>query len=183
MSARRGRGARREARPGHWCCRRCPTAWGSPARIVLRAVPDARTGCVEIDLSVRCVPGREVAAEEPLGFRRIVTLPEPASYDDLELRVRGRVGADLQSAPQRGPARGRDCVVERQPRPAVLGARRDRRRPRHHLVGGPLRPDTRSSTLRWVGTRTVSDLQLRLLPDADARLPDRAHAELAGRQP
>ena len=148
-----------------------PEAWGTPARIALRAVSDGRTGCAEVDGSVRCVPGREVAAEEPLGFRRVVTLPRAATYDGLQLRVSGRSGGRLQR---------------------LLG------RQQFGLVttSSHSNPDLRSSALaavdgdpgttwsaalsdlhprldvRWLGVRTVRGLELRLLPDADARIPN-----------
>ena len=40
-----------------------------PQTVVLRAMSNPRTGCVVVDAAVRCVPGRDVAPEEPLGFR------------------------------------------------------------------------------------------------------------------
>ncbi len=148
-----------------------PEAWGSPARIVLRAVFDDRTGCVEISRSVRCVPGREVAPEEPLGFRRIVTLPEAASYDGLELRVRGRAGAELQALLDEGQVVTANASSSSNPdlRSSGLAA----------IDGDPgttwsaaLSDRNPQLDLRWDGQRTFSGLDLRLLPDADARLPN-----------
>lgn len=148
-----------------------PEAWGTPARIALTAGSDARTGCADIEGSVRCVPGRDVVGEEPLGFRRVVTLPRPATYDHLRLRVSGRVGPALL-----------DLLGKRE-----LGVM---------TASSSSNPDLRSSALaaidgdpgttwsaalsdlhpqlelRWLGERTVRGLSLRLLLDADARMPN-----------
>lgn len=149
-----------------------PEEWGAPARIVLRAVSDARTGCVEVATSVRCVPGREVAPEEPLGFRRLVTLPEAGQYDDIELRVRGRVGADLEALLDRDKFATATATSRSNPdlRSSALAA----------IDGDPgttwtaslsdVHPELR---LTWFGPRRVTGLQLRLLAEADARLPNR----------
>ena len=58
------------------------------------AVEDARTGCADVDGAFRCVPGREVAAEEPFGFRRAFELAEADDYG-ADLRVRPRPGDPL----------------------------------------------------------------------------------------
>lgn len=68
-----------------------PADWGAPDTVVLRAGQDARTGCVEIESSVRCVEDRSVASEEPHGFRRAFGLPAPAEYD-AALTVRADAG-------------------------------------------------------------------------------------------
>ncbi len=148
-----------------------PEAWGAPARIALRAVSDARTGCAEVDGSVRCVPGRDVAAEEPLGFRRVVTLPTAATYDEVQLRVAGRFGPRLQR------------LLDRQQFGVVTAsstANPDLRSSALAAVDGD--PGTTWSAalsdlhpqleVRWLGARTVRGLELRLLPDADARIPN-----------
>lgn len=148
-----------------------PEAWGTPARIVLSAVTDARTGCAEVGGSVRCVPGREVAAEEPLGFRRVVTLPRAATYDRLRLRVAGRFGVPLQGLLNR---RQFGVVT------ASSNSNPDLRSSALAAVDGD--PGTTWSAalsdvhpqldVRWLGVRTVRGLALRLLPDADARMPN-----------
>lgn len=156
-----------------------PEAWGSPARIVLQAVSDDRTGCVEVAGSVRCVPGREVAPEEPLGFRRVVTLPEAATYDDVELRVRGRAGADLQALLDEG----RDAIAT-----ASSAGNPDLRSSALAAVDGDsgttwsaaifdVHPELE---LRWDRPRTVSGLELELLAEAAARLPDRLQVRWPG---
>ncbi|MFL6135876.1 MAG: alpha-(1-_3)-arabinofuranosyltransferase, partial [Nocardioidaceae bacterium] len=72
-----------------------PDRWGNPDQIVLRALGDGRTGCVEVDGDVRCVSGREVAAEEPAGFRRRFSMAAAADFG-AALRVRARPGAGLE---------------------------------------------------------------------------------------
>ncbi|GAB2447350.1 alpha-(1-_3)-arabinofuranosyltransferase family protein [Nocardioides hungaricus] len=149
-----------------------PEAWGSPQRIVLRAVPDARTGCVEVEGSVRCVPGRAAAPEEPLGFRRVVTLPESARYDEVDLRVRGRVGPRLQALLDRGQVAVATASSSSSPdlRSAALAAIDGDPGTTWSAALADLNPQLE---LRWVDTRTVRGLELRLLPEADARLPNR----------
>lgn len=149
-----------------------PEAWGSPERIVLRAVSDARTGCATVETSVRCVAGREVAPEEPMGFRRVVTLPEAARYDDLELRVRGRAGSELQALLDRDQLATATATSSGNPdlRSSALAA----------IDGDPgttwtaalsdVHPELR---LGWFGPQRVTGLDLRLLPEVAARLPNR----------
>lgn len=146
-----------------------PEAWGAPDTIVMRAGRDARTGCVEIERSVRCVQDRTVASEEPHGFRRALTLPEPAEYD-AALRVRADAGPDLdevllrdQPAAIRASSTGID-----DPRASALAA----------VDGDPgttwsaslddLRP---TIELNWLRERTVRGLDLSVHVATAARLP------------
>lgn len=155
-----------------------PEAWGSPARIVLRAVSDDRTGCVEISRTVRCVSGRDVAPEEPLGFRREVTLPAAASYD-LGLRVRGIVGPELQALLDEGQEATATASSTGNPdlRSSALAA----------IDGDPGTTWTAALfdahpelELRWEGPRPVWGLDLELLADAAARLPSRVTVSWPG---
>ncbi|HYF74326.1 MAG TPA: alpha-(1-_3)-arabinofuranosyltransferase family protein [Nocardioides sp.] len=149
-----------------------PEAWGAPARIVLRAVGDDRTGCVVVDRSVRCVPGREVAAEEALGFRRTVTLPASATYDDVRLRVTGRFGARLQALLDRRQAGALTASSSSNPdlRSSALAAIDGDPGTTWSAALSDLNPQLE---LRWLGQRTVRGLALRLLSDADARMPNK----------
>ena len=145
-----------------------PQAWGNPDEIVLRDVSDRRTGCADVGGDVRCVSGRAVAAEEPTGLRRLVTLPE--SEFDARLEVRGRPGdalGDLLLRDQPVGVSG-SSTGSPDPRASALAA----------VDGDPgstwtasladLRPTLRMS---WLGKRRVTGLDLSLSPDAPARLP------------
>ena len=111
-----------------------PEAWGTPEAIVMTAAQDGRSGCVQVDGDVRCLPGRDVGGEEDTGFRRELELVGAASYEaevrvPTPLRHRGRGGTP------RGPAGQCDVVEPGGARRPGLRARRPRRRPRHRLDG------------------------------------------------
>ena len=61
---------------------------GRPDVIVLRAVTDARRGCVVVEGDVRCVHDREVAGEEEFEFQRRFVLPEPGYEARIEAALR-----------------------------------------------------------------------------------------------
>ena len=146
-----------------------PQAWGNPDDIVLRDVSDRRTGCADVDGDVRCVSGRAVAAEEPTGLRRLVTLPESGVFD-ARLEVRARPGDALGALLLRDQPVGvsGSSTGSPDPRASAIAA----------VDGDPgstwtasmadLRPTLRMS---WLGKRRVTGLDLSLSPDAPARLP------------
>ena len=110
-----------------------PDAWGSPAAVLLEAALDARSGCVDVELTVRCQVGRERSGEEETGFARRFSLPEDATYDTrFWVRPsRGRPGRGGAAA--RLPGVGHLDQPGRPGRPSI-GIRRARRRRRHHLA-------------------------------------------------
>ena len=146
-----------------------PEGAGAPDAIVLRAIGDDRTGCAVVDLDVRCVQGREVSAEEPLGMARRITLPQAAAYD-ASLRVRGVPGRALETLVRQDSLRGRPGLVERRRRPAGLGPGGGGRQRRHHLVGRPLR----RATERGPAVAAAADDRLRSR-SASTRTPRRGH--------
>lgn len=146
-----------------------PEAWGSPATILLRALTDARTGCVIVDGDVRCVSPRVVPSEEPNGFTREFTLPRATSVQTA-LRARPRPGVELESLIQRDQplnVRGSTTGVP-DVRASGLAA----------VDGDPgtawtarvddLRP---ALSLNWLGKRRIDELQIRVDPDAPVRAP------------
>jgi arabinofuranan 3-O-arabinosyltransferase len=146
-----------------------PARWGNPDVIVLRAVTDRRTGCVDVDRDVRCVVGRDVADEEPAGFRRTFGLAENGTYV-ADLRVRARPGDELARLLLRDQPVGVSGSSTGDPdqRASALAA----------VDGDPgttwtasladLRPTLR---LSWIGQRRVTGLRLAVSGDAAARLP------------
>ncbi|WP_165807256.1 alpha-(1-_3)-arabinofuranosyltransferase [Nocardioides currus] len=74
-----------------------PETWGDPEAILLEAALDARTGCVDVELSVRCQEGRDVAGEEDHGFDRQLTLGEDHAYDP-RIWVRAGSGTAVEDA-------------------------------------------------------------------------------------
>ena len=58
-----------------------PAAWGAPDVISFDARADVRTGCAQIEDSIRCRPGDEHTGEEASGMRRLVSLPHPRNYE------------------------------------------------------------------------------------------------------
>lgn len=55
--------------------------WGSPDAISLSARADLRTGCAQVDESIRCRPGVTDEGEEASGMRRLLTLPTASTYE------------------------------------------------------------------------------------------------------
>ena len=149
-----------------------PDTWGAPRTIALRALHDDRKGCVRIDESVRCFPGREIADEEPLGFSRILTLPEAMEYDEVRVQVRGRAGDDLSDLILQG---GGTAVS------ASSSATADQRSgPVSAIDGNPatawsaalsdLRP---TLEVRFLGKQRITGIQLSVDDDVAARLPEK----------
>jgi arabinofuranan 3-O-arabinosyltransferase len=146
-----------------------PSGWRGPDDIVLRAVADRRTGCARVEGSVRCVRGRQVAAEEPSGFARELTLPERAVFRP-SVTVRGRPGEAL------------DRLLLRDQPVGIAGSSTGVPDPRASAVaaidGDPGTTWTASESdlgptlrLSWLGVRRVRGLDLTLAADAPARLP------------
>ncbi|GAA2117695.1 alpha-(1-_3)-arabinofuranosyltransferase domain-containing protein [Nocardioides bigeumensis] len=140
-----------------------------PGTIVLRALTDARTGCVDVDAAVRCAAGRAVASEEPAGFRRAVTLPGTAAYDP-ELTVRPRPGVALDELIQRDRLAGATAssTGPPDPRASALAAVDGDLGTTWTAADSDLRP---TLSLRWVGQRRVSGLTMQVAEDSPARLP------------
>ncbi len=142
----------------------------TPDAIVLRAVRDERTGCTRVEGAVRCVPGRDVASEEPYGFRRTLSLPYAGDYEG-ELDVRVRPGTALQAQLQRDLPIGVSGSTQGNPdqRSSAIAA----------VDGDPgttwtasladLRPTLR---LNWIDRRTIRGLSMRVAQDTAARLPE-----------
>ena len=144
--------------------------WASPRAIVLRALQDDRRGCVEIELSVRCFPGREIADEEPLGFNRILTLPEPVEYDDVRVQVTGRPGDDLSDLIFQGGGRGvsASSVGNPDPRAGPVSAIDGNPATAWTAALSDLRP---TLELRFLGKQRISGLRMSVDEDVAARLP------------
>ena len=148
-----------------------PRSWGDPDTVVLRRGRDVRTGCVVVGRDVRCVPGRAVASEEPLGMDRVVTLSQPKTYP-VAITVSPRPGRSLDRlllGDQPADVVASSTGVP-DPRASALAA----------IDGDPGttwsadRSDLRSALdVSWLGTRAVRGLRLWSDPDAAARLPTR----------
>ena len=149
-----------------------PEAWGSPDRILLRSLLDARSGCAVVDNRVPCVEGRDVAPEEPNGLDRIVTIPEAATYDATMTAV-PRAGTALASLLQQDQplnATGSSTAVpdlRASGLAAVDGTRR--------TAWTPLVTDARPQlALNWLGERRIARIQVAL----NGALPVRRPTEL-----
>ncbi|KRF34324.1 alpha-(1-_3)-arabinofuranosyltransferase [Nocardioides sp. Soil805] len=147
-----------------------PDGSGAPDAIVLRALEDARTGCAVVDLDVRCVQGREVLAEEPLGMARRITLPEAAAYD-ASLRVRGVPGRALETLVRQGSfldVRASSTGVA-DPRGSVLAAVDGNDATTWSADVSDVRP---SVDLRWLRPQTIDSIELGVDADTAARAPE-----------
>ncbi|MBD8869683.1 alpha-(1-_3)-arabinofuranosyltransferase domain-containing protein [Nocardioides donggukensis] len=146
-------------------------SWGTPDQILLRALRDERTGCVEVEGRTPCVENRARFSEEPGGFERVVTVAGRRQY-------RPRVTA----APVAGPGLF-DLIQEDQPLNAVgstVGVP-DARASGLAAVDGdtgtawtPEVDDPRPQLqLNWLGTRSLRGIQVLVDPDSPVRRPTR----------
>ena len=147
-----------------------PVEWGNPDAIVLRAIPDARTGCVEVDKAVRCVIGRDVTPEEPSSMRRTVNLPERQDFA-ARLEVRARPGQALDDLLQRQLPLGVSASSTGSPdtRASALAAVDGDPGTTWTAAFSDLRPVLR---MNWLGKRRVTGLDLSAPRDTAARLPN-----------
>ena len=146
-----------------------PARWGNPSDVVLRADVDARSGCATVSGSVRCVPGRQRASEEPVGMARRFELDQGGDYVP-QLTVRPRAGAALDS-----------LVTRDQPvnvSASSTGTPDPRSSPLAAIDGDPATTwtakvgDFRPSLLvNWIGTRRITGLALSTDPATAARRP------------
>ena len=159
-----------------------PPDWPAPDIVALAAVSDARTGCVEVDEAVRCVPDRDVAPEEPAGFRRVVTLGASASYDDLRITARARAGDDLLSLLLRNQPIGVSASTTGNPDPraSALAAIDGDLGTTWTASTADLRPELR---LSWVDERLVSGLRLSVADDTAAPAAGGTHDRVRQRTP
>lgn len=146
-----------------------PVAWGSPDEILLRTLGDARTGCVEISDAVRCLAGREVDPEEPLGLDRRLTIPALRDYTPT-LTARPRPGAALDAMLQEDQplnATGSSTTVADPRVSGLAGVDGD--------LGTTWTPDADDVrpqlSLNWLGERRIRGITLALSSDVPARRP------------
>jgi arabinofuranan 3-O-arabinosyltransferase len=146
-----------------------PDAWGAPDVVLLRALRDARTGCAEVEESVRCQEKRTVDAEEPTGFDRVVTLPADRSYD-AQLVALPRAGGDLLAALQEDQAvnvTGSSTSVPDLRASGIAAFDGDL-----GTTWTPQGVDTRPQlNLNWLGRRTLRAISIRTESGAPARRP------------
>ncbi len=147
-----------------------PVEWGNPDAIVLRAVLDGRTGCVEIDSALRCVIGREVSGEEQAAFRRALTLPLAEDFD-ARIAVRARPGTALDNLLLDEQPIGVSASSSANPdtRASVLAAFDGDLGTTWTAAFADLRPVLR---MNWLGKRRVTGLELAAARDTAARLPE-----------
>lgn len=150
---------------------RLPEGWGAPDAVVLRADRDARDGCAEVGLAVRCAATLEVPDEEATAVRRTFGLPEQADYG-MAVTVRPRGGDALTGLLDDGS--------QITPRASSLAVSDPR-------ASAPAAVDGRSGTtwtadpddprptldLTWLGERTLTAVEVELDEGAAARAPTR----------
>ncbi len=144
-----------------------PEAWGAPARVLLRRLDEARTGCASVGGRTPCRESQARQPEERRVLDRVVELPAAQGYD-AAIRVRGLPGPALA-----------DLVQEGQ----VLAATASSTGPRDLRAAGvaaldgdpgttwtPRLDDPRPTlTVRFAEPRTIRRLTLGLDPAAPAR--------------
>lgn len=148
-----------------------PERWGLPDRIVLRAAHDARTGCVSVELAVRCAAGRDRAAEEPVEMSRFFSLPESTEYEP-SITVRPVPGEALGRLLQRDQLVKISSSSAGIPdvRASAIAAIDGRPGTTWVADADELRP---SLNLTWVDRQKIAGIRLSVAPAAGARMPNR----------
>ena len=149
---------------------RLPEEWGEPDVIALRALDDDRTGCAEVDDAVRCVVGRDVAAEEPFEMRRALTLATGGEWEP-QLWARPRPSPELDQEIQRGLPIGISATSAGVPdtRARAFAAIDGREGTTWTAAMDGLRPEL---SLSWLGARRVTGLVVSVAEDTAARAPE-----------
>lgn len=149
-----------------------PAAWGAPDAISLSAHADLRTGCVQLDQSIRCRPQVLDEGEEASGLHRLLDLPAGGAYEPRlvvaprpgdavpELLQRDQLVAISSSSRASSGAAVSSAVaaVDGNPGTTWISAWTD---------GAP------SLDVSWLRPRTVRSLELLLDPTAPALRPER----------
>jgi arabinofuranan 3-O-arabinosyltransferase len=148
-----------------------PGGWRSPDLVLLRALRDGRTGCVEVGDRTPCLQERARPSEEPYGFERSLTVPTPRTYP-VELTARPVAGEALYAFLQQDlplNATGSSVAVP-DARASGLAA----------VDGDPgtswtprLDDDQPTLALNWLGRATIRGLSLGVSQDAPVRRPTR----------
>lgn len=146
-----------------------PKEWGSPERVLLRRMGDARTGCVRIEDRVPCRTDAVGSAEEPAGFERVIPSAYPRTYD-LEVSAVPRPGAELDAALQQGLTASVFSSSTGVDDPRASGIAAFDGDAGTSWVAAADDPRPRLG-LSWVGTRPVTQLTLSVSPDAPVRRP------------
>ncbi|MCY4726191.1 alpha-(1-_3)-arabinofuranosyltransferase family protein [Nocardioides sp. STR2] len=148
-----------------------PAVWGTPDVILMTAARDGRSGCVEVDGDVRCLPGRDVGGEEDTGFSRALELSGSAVYEP-EVWVRPRPGSAVEEALLEDLPVSVTSSSQAVPdvRASALAALDGRPGTAWMASTGDFRPTLRT---RWVGRAPVSGVSVSLDPDTAGRMPTR----------
>lgn len=146
-----------------------PDGWPDPEAIVLRALDDARTGCVAQGRRVPCLAERARPSEEPSGFERVLALPSAATWAG-SLQVRARPGPALDTLLTQGYLTGATASSEGVPdaRASVIAALDGR--PGTTWVADVDDPRP-SIDVHWVGTRTITGITAQVGRAVPARRP------------
>lgn len=157
-----------------------PDAWGAPDVISLDAAADLRTGCVAVGTAQRCAADRgAVAGEDQAGMRRILTIPQGASYHEA-LTALPRPGAAVPALLQRG-------LLVHVHASSVAAQGSAASSPVAAIDGDPgttwiasATDGTPSLDLRWIGPRRIDSIQLTMEPGAPAARPARVRVSYVG---
>jgi len=148
-----------------------PAVWGTPDVVLMTAAQDGRSGCVEVDGDVRCLPGRDVGGEEDTGFSRVLDLNGARDYEP-EVWVRPRSGTAVEEALLEDLPVSATSSSQAVPdvRASALAALDGNPGTAWMASTGDFRPTLRT---RWVGRSPVSGVSVSLDPDTGGRMPTR----------
>ncbi len=149
-----------------------PESWGVPDQILVESGEGYTSGCLTIDEELRCGEEKFGEGEDGRILDRLVSLPGAAQYEP-QLRVTGRGSPALDELVQRGRLVSAEAssrvVASPQASPAMaIDGRTD--------TGWVASPDDPAPTLtvRWIGERAVSRLELVTAKGLPATAPRQA---------
>jgi arabinofuranan 3-O-arabinosyltransferase len=155
-----------------------PSGWSAPDVVALRALRDARTGCVRVDGRTPCLAERARPSEEPAGFTRVITMPTAERYVG-SLSVLARPGAALDDLLQEGRLASVRASSTGVPDPRASGLAA--------LDGSPGTAWTAAADdphpaleVSWLGSRTIRSVTVAVAPAAPVRRPTEVLVGWAG---
>lgn len=146
-----------------------PTNWPTPQVISLRALRDARAGCVRVGSQTPCLAERGRPSEEPDGFTRVLSLPGGGNYTG-RLSVVARPGEGLDELLEEGSPfsiRASSTGVA-DPRASALAAMDGDAGTTWVAAADDASP---TLTAQWVSERRIRSITVAVAPSAPVRRP------------
>ncbi|GIM64620.1 coagulation factor 5/8 type [Planomonospora venezuelensis] len=147
-----------------------PPGSSPPVAVVMRRVRDGRSGCARVAGAVRCRAGQATPDEEPRGFERRFTLPQPMTTN-AEITVAAEPGQDWDAYLFDDQLVSALASSSLAPDPRSRGVAAIDGTPSTTWIAGvdDTRPELR---VAWLGKRAITGLTLGVEPGTAARAPE-----------